>query len=125
MLLDLTNDDQQRQEMQAEYIKHRCNYFRGNSIDASVPTREAIQWFERQWQTLEGRLNVVPGKSLMARFRERVQDRFGVSFSNIKIAAEFRRDEISSELVTLLTSLEEFCLRAPQSASGDVQTDSI
>lgn len=118
ILTELTNDDDYRHEIQAEYVKHRCLYFRNPAVDPSVPMREATRWFEHQWKTLEGRLTVVPGKLLLARFRELIQERYSISFSDNRIVEEFHRDEIPLELETLLSELEAMCLRAPQPVTG-------
>ncbi len=55
------------------------------------------------WGSLEGRLRVVRGKSLLRTLRREIQDQYGVNFGNERLAESFEANEIPQELVDALT----------------------
>ena len=99
--------DEMRHEVQAQYVARRCQHFR--PIDASIPTAEATRWFDKQWGSLNGRVCITPGKQTLRRFKDRMQELYQISFSDNRIADEFRADEIPKDLSDLLRRLENFC----------------
>ncbi len=99
--------DEMRHEVQAQYVARKCQYLR--SSDASIPTAAATRWFDERWNLLDKRLCITPGKQTLRRFKDKMQELYGVSFSDNRIADEFRSDEIPTDLADLLRRLEEFC----------------
>ena len=99
--------DEMRHDVQAQYIARRCQYFR--SSDASIPTAVATRWFDEQWNSLSGRLCIAPGKQTLRRFKDKMQELYEISFSDNRIADEFRSGEIPADMVKLLRRLEDFC----------------
>lgn len=99
--------DEMRHDIQAQYVARRCQYFR--SADASIPTAAATRWFDEQWDSLNSRLCITPGKQTLRRFKDKMQELYEISFSDNRIADEFRSDEIPTDLINLLRRLEDFC----------------
>jgi energy-coupling factor transporter ATP-binding protein EcfA2 len=71
-----------------------------------VANRNARARVNEAWKTADGRLSIVPGKEVISRLSEWCQQEFGVSLSPALIARELRRDEISPEVVSILTAIE-------------------
>ena len=60
---------------------------------------------DTHWQTLDGRLTYVSGKTLLARVRQRLPDSYGVSFGNEGLASAFAAGEVPQELSALLDAV--------------------
>ncbi len=69
--------------------------------------RAARELVEANWGTLDGRLRVVSGKVLLRGLRSRIQADYGVNFGNERLAEAFERDDIPTELVTLLQRVQD------------------
>lgn len=106
VLMQIT--DEMRHDVQAQYIAERCKFFR--SLDPSRPTAEATRWFDEHWNTFSGRMCIAPGKKTLRLFKEKMQELHQVSFSDIRIADEFRSDEIPNDFRDLLQKVEDFCM---------------
>ena len=81
------------------------------------------QWVEDQWDDLETRLQVLPGKKLMSRIHPEIQRRYGVSFGNPKIAEGFTASEIPPEIVDLLGRIALCQSRHQQTAEPQDRSD--
>jgi len=89
----------------AAYIDARWAWDRERASvqEANQAAREAVG---RDWATLEGRLKWVSGKALLSCIRRRIQERYGVSFGNERLAEAFLREEIPDELLEALGAIE-------------------
>lgn len=98
-----------RATVQAQYISKRVAFLaKRRKDDQSTVTMETIRWFEQRWEDLDSRLRIVPGKEVLQKFREAVQQRWQVNLTDIRIIDEFRAEDLPHDLVTLLQSLESF-----------------
>lgn len=58
------------------------------------------------WETLNGKVSLVCGKSVLSELSKWAKDTYGVSFSPSRIAQELRPAEIDSEMVGVVTAIE-------------------
>jgi len=62
---------------------------------------------EAKWQTREGRISIVSGKTLISKLSAWSQEHCSVSFGVMTIAAEIKLNELDKEVVNVLTHIEE------------------
>jgi energy-coupling factor transporter ATP-binding protein EcfA2 len=74
--------------------------FRFTDARVAIKTanEEARVVMDSQWGSLNERLRVVSGKTLLGALRASIQERYTVSFGNERLAEEFEPDEVPSEL---------------------------
>ena len=58
------------------------------------------------WDSLDGRLALVPGKQLLASLSAWMQEEYGVSVSVLRIARQMRQAEIADELTQVVSAIE-------------------
>jgi predicted ATPase len=71
--------------------------------EANEAAREAVL---RDWESLSGRLKWCSGKSLLACVRQLVQERYGVSFGNERLAEAFGTADLDAEVKEVLQAVE-------------------
>lgn len=76
---------------------------RSGVSNANKLTREIIN---DKWETYEGRLTIVSGKSVISKLSDWSNTEFGVSFSSTRIAKELLPKEIDSEVVDIINVIE-------------------
>jgi hypothetical protein len=69
--------------------------------------RQAREVVEAAWPTLETRLSILPGKTLLSKIRQVVQSTFGASFGNERLAEAFRKEEIPGEIAGILKAVAD------------------
>jgi hypothetical protein len=106
-MLDAITKDMET-DVASQVVAKRCNFLRSSGKDQATITQETLKSFRKQWNRLEDRLSVVPGKEVLSRLRETLQTHYAVNLTDSRILAAFRREDIPSDLKVLLQSLEEF-----------------
>lgn len=106
LLLSIT--DGTKAYLQAQYISNRVRYLSKSKKHPSVITQETIEWFESRWRFLETRLQIVCGKDVLSELRHQLQDKYGITLTDHKIIESFKLDELPSDLVELLKTLDAF-----------------
>jgi energy-coupling factor transporter ATP-binding protein EcfA2 len=107
-LESITND--LRDECLSQYIARRAAFNRSSGIDNAGITRDVLVWFNSMWSTLESRLEIVAGKETLKRLRDWTHDVHSVNLTDARIVDAMHRDEIPSDLVNMLLSIDEFRL---------------
>ncbi len=113
--------------MQAQYIARRQEYLKysHSKIDLAAAAQDTLQIINSKWHNLGERMEIVPGKAILATLRRRVRERFSVNVSNYRIVSSFRLDEIPSDLKQLIEGLENSHLKEGQSQQLQPSTPSI
>ncbi len=83
-------------------------YLRSTGRDAGTTAVETLRQMAPLWADLSQRLNLVPGKEVLQRFRDRVSELYSVSATEAKIIDAMRLDEIADDMKGLLRQLEQF-----------------
>lgn len=79
-----------------------------SGVDDATIISSALTKFESEWAELDGLCRLAPGKDLLKRLFEKIQDRFGVSISIALIQEQIRADEIDKEMVSIVSQLDDF-----------------
>lgn len=93
---------------QGQYIGKYCVYNKSSGIDQSTLSADAIDRFNNKWQSLDTRLEIVPGKTTLRNLRTYINNKWSVSLTDIRIIDEFKPAEIPSDLMELLKTLDEY-----------------
>ncbi len=107
--------DALKAEVLSQFVAKRCAYFRGSGLDQATISAEAIRWFDQQWQDLDRRLLIVPGKDVLRQLRQCVKEQYSVTLTDHRLVSAFRRKDIPTDLLDLLAKLEQ--LRVTEFAS--------
>lgn len=94
--------------VQSQYIGKRVHYLRHTKKDISTITAETIGQFEVRWADICKRMEIVPGKQVLALLREEVSCTYGVNLTDHRIVSEFATEEIPSDLMILLRDLDSY-----------------
>lgn len=100
--------DAEREDAIAQYVEKRHEYLRREGIGVATRHREATDWFNHHWATLDERVKIVPGKAVLKRLRTQIQDRYGISLTTARIVAGFNRTDAPPDLVEFLHKLDAF-----------------
>lgn len=95
-------------EVQSQYIAKYVGFHRYSGRDPATLTREAIARLEAKWNTIELRMEVVPGKSVLSALRQVLKERYDVSLSDARIIESFAVADIPSDLASLLREMNDF-----------------
>jgi energy-coupling factor transporter ATP-binding protein EcfA2 len=108
ILLSLT--DTMKYDVQAEFLKRRVPFMRGRSkgIDDTTLTREVLALFDEQWNALDRRLELVPGKELLSKLNGHLQDSLGVAVTPHLIIEAMQQSEVPQEIKVIVASLDSF-----------------
>jgi hypothetical protein len=112
-LMDLTDllreiTDPLKDDIQAQLMARRWEHLRGGRQDLADVNRETMRRFGRAWDDLSLRLEIVPGKEVLAQLRGRVQTLYGVSLTDNRIIDAIRREEVPDDLAALVAALDGF-----------------
>ena len=100
--------DATRDEVTSQLIAKRIDYLKPSGKNSSTITNEVLETVRSKWTDLESRIELVPGKIVLARLRQKIRELHSVNISDIRIIDEFRSDEIPTELAKLLLDLNVF-----------------
>ena len=101
-------------EVQSQYLSHYVRFERTHrrGIDEATLTTEALLEFESHWVDLDRRLSSAPGKEMFARLNSFLLDNYEVSLSAGAVIRQFKVDEIPTEMIELITRIDEFAASA-------------
>ena len=108
LLADLT--ESMKSGCQSQYLSCYCGFRKNDRKDQSTLLHEAISRFDSQWSGLETRMCLVSGKALLKNLRERCQTLWGVTLTDVRLIDAFRSEELPTDLVELLESLNDYRL---------------
>lgn len=106
LLRTITNP--MKSQVQSQYISKRVEYLRRSKKDDSSITADAIEIFEPKWNNLLQRMELVPGKKVLARLRDELRTSYSINLTDHKIVSEFETDEIPHDLVSLLGDMDGY-----------------
>ena len=95
-------------EVQAQILARRADYLKPTGRDSASVNAETIRAFNDRWRNLNGRLELVSGKEVLAKLRTFLHEKHGISLNDTVIIDNIRRDEFPDDLVVLLRKLEAY-----------------
>ena len=104
-------------DMQAQYVARRSSFMAHDRRGPAALATETLRSFEQRWNALHTRVAIVGGKLTLAAVRSKVQEKWRVNLTDIRIINEFRHDEIAPDLVNLVQDLEAYRVGAGVSDS--------
>jgi hypothetical protein len=102
--------DTEKAAVQAQYIARRQEFFRisHSKLDLATIAQEALRVIDSKWRTLDTRIEIICGKTVLAALRQRVQTLFSVNVGDNRIISCFHKDEVPRDLKELMEGLERF-----------------
>lgn len=97
-----------KSDIQAQCISKRLKFFEKSAADPSTVAKQGIEQFEMRWDKLDTRIQMVPGKAVLAALRAKVGEEYGITLTDHRIVSEFSASEIPQDLVALIEQLEVF-----------------
>ena len=92
----------------SQYIAKRIEYFANSRADTSTVTAKATSIFNQKWAAMNTRLQLVPGKKVLAALRSRVRDKWSVNLTDHRIVMAMQPADIPEDLREFLKSLDAF-----------------
>ena len=102
--------DAMRRDVQSQCLTQYVGSERAlrRGTDDATLSMEALDQFEERWADLGDRLAAVSGKELFARLNAFLADHYDVTLSHGAVVRLFRLDEIPTEMIDLVTRIDEF-----------------
>jgi hypothetical protein len=118
-LIEIT--DPMANEIRSQYAASRSEYLSGHGDKRAQATliKEADDWFCERWETVEGRIQVCPGKQVLSKLREWAQMEFGATLTTNAITGRMSKTDLAPDLVEALDSLNDFRLTKALSESDE------
>jgi hypothetical protein len=73
----------------------------------SKANSEARYKVQQAWKTHKGKMSIISGKRVLSLISEWSKENYDVSFGIMTIVREIRRDELDSELIKIINSIEK------------------
>jgi hypothetical protein len=97
-----------KEDILAQLMARRLDYFQHKGQDKSRLYKDVLSNFDTRWASLESRMALVPGKEVLQLFRQRVQELWGVTLTDARIAEAINREDIPADMQRLIERVESF-----------------
>ncbi len=109
-------------EVLSQYLSRRQSAEQRGGIDAATAINRVLSEFHARWSTLDGRMELVPGKRCLAALNKRLQELHKIQVTATAIIDSFHLDEVPAEVRDLLAGLDVFRQSAVPSGEDVAQT---
>lgn len=99
-----------KNDVLSQLMARRLDYLGHTGEDKSQIYSEVLAKFEKRWNDLQTRIALVPGKEVLSILRNRVQETYGVTLTDTRIAEAMNRNDVPTDMCNLLSALETFRL---------------
>ena len=102
--------DSLKSRIQSQFLSKRAAFEKTKSpgLDQATITEKLLVEFDDIWRKLSKRLEIVPGKELLAKLNQHLQATYKVTLTALGIISAMRQDEVPEEIVTLMEGLGNF-----------------
>lgn len=100
--------DPMKHDVLAQLVARRDGFLPPTKLDKSHQFRDTFNHFEYRWSQFDSRLCLVPGKEVLGKLRQRVQEICGVTLTDARIIDCARQEDIPTDMHNLLIGLEKF-----------------
>lgn len=97
-----------KEDILSQLMARRHDHFQRTGLDKSRIYKDVLKVVESRWASLDSRMSLVPGKEVLRLLRKRVQELFGVTLTDARIAEAISRDDIPDDMKRLLEQIENF-----------------
>lgn len=111
--------EEMKHDIQAQYLRRQQAFVKsqGASIDNSTILSPLLAQFDRDWQDMDSRLNLVSGKDVLARLNTEIQRKWKISITVTSVIEAMQVSEIPTEMREIIENLEDFSSFDPDSAN--------
>ena len=102
--------DNLKTHVMSQYLSCRRQYNRKfkTGLDDATIDKQSLKEFEEQWETMEGKLRMVPGKEFLSKLNSVIQNKYKISFTQNMIVDEFKKKDMDNELIQLISNIDNF-----------------
>lgn len=102
--------DSLKSKIQSQFLSKRAAFEKTKSsgLDQATITEKLLDEFNDIWRELSKRLEIVPGKELLAKLNQYLQATYKVTLTALGIISAMRQDEVPEEILTLMEGLGNF-----------------
>jgi len=97
-----------KEEVLSQLIARHHDYLHHTGQDRSQLYKGVLGAFDSRWASLNTRIALIPGKEVLRRFRQRVQELYGVTLTDARIVESLHREDIPMDMRRLLDALDSF-----------------
>ena len=90
----------------SQISSQRARFFR-SKVDPSTAIGEGLEYVDKRWRTLEGRVCLAPGKLVFSKLNQELQKAHGVSVTPLQVAALLRAADVPEDLKSILQAFQE------------------
>ena len=108
MLRRLTEEMKSR--VNAQFMSKRQRYLRESNpaLDQATLNQKMLEDFDAAWSDFDTRLEIVPGKDLLASLSGQLQSSLGISLTTALIVRAMRKEDVPAGMLALLAKLDDF-----------------
>ena len=108
LLLSIT--DSIKHDVQAQFLKRQHPFAKSlnRALDDATITSQLLATFDSRWKDLNARLEMVPGREVLARVNSHLQKTYGVTITANLIIECMTETEIPEEIKAMISRLNEF-----------------
>lgn len=101
-----------RHKTEAQYISKRLSFGKSVSpnLDDSTITEKIMMEFEDQWEKIENRLCIVPGKQVFSSLNKYLQESYKITLTFSQVIDGFSPENVPDEISGLIESIDLFRL---------------
>ena len=79
---------------------------KGETIEVSNANKKARQIIASKWNNWDDLIQIIPGKEILRKVKEKVQLTHNVSFGDLELASEMTPDDIDDEIKSVLSEID-------------------
>ena len=91
-----------------QYVAKYCDFHKASGRDPAMLVSEAMEQFEDKWKDLSTRMEIVPGKEVLRRLRDTLQEAFAITLTDLRIVDGYREHEVPADMRAFLEALDAF-----------------
>lgn len=106
ILESITND--YKSDCSGQYISKYCAFYSNSGKDQATLATEAFNIFDGKWTDMHSRLEIVSGKRILTAVRDKFQQDYGITLTDLRIVDGYKVDEVPRDLIELIGHLDAF-----------------
>lgn len=101
-----------RHKTEAQYISKRLSFEKSvhPNLDDSTITEKMMMEFEEQWEKIETRLCIVPGKQVFSSLNKYLQENYKITLTSSQVIDGFSPENVPGEILGLIKLIDLFRL---------------
>lgn len=100
--------DELKQSLEDRISQELIHWERANqrNLDVVAANQKAREIVSSKWSNTQEKLSIVPGKDLLKRLNEKMQEKHGISTSVMELVSQIKKEEIPDEIISVLREIE-------------------